>query len=97
MQFNILPNFSGDRLRSVRKIRKMPIKQLAMLTGLSETQIYRLERDQRPNVYAVTLGRIAMVLQTNIEYLIGITENSGHFIDLSVKLSDVKNIRGQEE
>lgn len=42
---------------------------------MTETQVYRLERGERPNLYAITLARIALALDTNIEYLLGLTDS----------------------
>ncbi len=71
------PIFSGDRLKSIRLMRGMLVRELADLTGLSQTQIYRLERDQRPNIYAVTLARIAQALETSVECLLGLADVPG--------------------
>jgi transcriptional regulator with XRE-family HTH domain len=61
----------------MRLMRGMPANSLAGLTGLSQTQIYRLERDQRPNVYAVTFVRIAQALETSVECLLGLADVPG--------------------
>ena len=55
----IEPQFSPERFRDLRQLRQLKPNQLAYLAGLTETQVYRLERGERPNLYAVTLARTA--------------------------------------
>ena len=69
------PQFSPERFRALRQMRQLKPNQLAYLSGLTETQVYRLERGERPNLYAVTLARIALVLGTSSEYLLGLTDD----------------------
>ena len=69
------PLFSPERFRDLRQQRQLKPNQLAYLAGLAETQVYRLERGERPNLYAVTLARIAIVLGTTSEYLLGLSDD----------------------
>ena len=75
MHPTIEPQFSPERFRDLRQQRQLKPNQLAYLAGLTETQVYRLERGERPNLYAVTLARIALVLGTTSEYLLGLTDD----------------------
>lgn len=61
--------FSPERLKQIRLQRQFSVAALARLSGVSTAQIYRLERDKRPNVSAVTLARIALALNTSMEAL----------------------------
>lgn len=63
------------RLRQVREQRRMSIKEVAEAAGLSISQLYRLEKGERPRVAAITLGRIARALGTSVDYLLGLKDN----------------------
>jgi len=63
-----------ERLRSVRTARQMTIRDLANETGLSVSQLYRLEKGERPRVAAITLARIAQALGTSVDYLLGLKD-----------------------
>lgn len=69
----IAPN--GKRLKELRTKMGLSAARLALKAGLSERQIWRLEAGTRPQVSAVTLARIALVLNTTLEYLLGMTDN----------------------
>ncbi len=62
------------RLREVREQRRMSIKEVAEAAGLSVSQLYRLEKGERPRVAAITLARIARALDTSVDYLLGLSE-----------------------
>jgi len=62
------------RLREVREERRMSIKEVAEAAGLSVSQLYRLEKGERPRVAAITLARIARALHTSVDYLLGLRE-----------------------
>ena len=63
------------RLREVRERRRMSIKEVAQAAGLSVSQLYRLEKGERPRVAAITLARIAQVLDTSLDYLLGLKDS----------------------
>jgi len=63
----------GRRLRKLREIRGWETHRLAHEAGLSQSYIYKLEHDDRPNVAGVVLSRLATVLDTTTDYLIGRT------------------------
>ena len=63
----------GRRLRRLREIKGWETNRLAQEAGLSQSYIYKLEHDDRPNVAGVVLSRLATVLETTTDYLIGRT------------------------
>ncbi len=63
------------RLREVRERRRLSIKEVAQAAGLSVSQLYRLEKGERPRVAAITLARIAQVLDTSLDYLLGLKDS----------------------
>lgn len=67
--------FQGNRLRALRHEREMSADRLARLTGLTTHHIYRLERDERPNVWGTTLAKLAVALQTTTDYLLSLTDD----------------------
>lgn len=64
------------RLREVRERRRMSIKEVAEAAGLSVSQLYRLEKGERPRTAAVTLARIARALDTSLDYLLGLKDEA---------------------
>lgn len=63
------------RLREVREARNLTIRELANKCGLSVSQLYRLEKGERPRVAALTLARVAQALGTSVDYLLGLKDN----------------------
>jgi len=63
----------GRRLRRLREIKGWDTNGLAREAGLSQSYIYKLEHDDRPNVAGVVLSRLATVLDTTTDYLVGRT------------------------
>ncbi len=74
------PQFRPDRFRTLRRQKQIKAPELASLAAMTETQIYRLERGERPNLYAVTVARIALALGTSIEYLLDLTDDPSPII-----------------
>jgi transcriptional regulator with XRE-family HTH domain len=68
------PSFDGQRLRSLRRKRGLSADKLAQQADLCARQIWRMEAGRRPNVRAITLAQIARVLETSIDYLMGLTD-----------------------
>jgi transcriptional regulator with XRE-family HTH domain len=61
----------GARIKSTRLSKNMTRKQVADRAGLNEMTIYFYEANKRiPS--APTLGKIALVLGTNVDYLLGL-------------------------
>jgi transcriptional regulator with XRE-family HTH domain len=60
-------------LRALRHARELSADRLARLTGLTTHHIYRLERGERPNVWGVTVAKLAIALGTTTDYLLNLT------------------------
>lgn len=73
---NNQPQLQGHRLRKLRKEKGLSAEKLARLSDVSTRQIWRLEGDTRPNSAAITVARVAQALETSLEYLLGMTDNS---------------------
>jgi transcriptional regulator with XRE-family HTH domain len=69
------PEFSPERFHELRMQQDLTVPDLAARSGLSQAQIYRMERGERPRVAAVTLARIALALGTSVEYLVGVVDD----------------------
>jgi len=63
----------GERIRALREERGLSQNRLAVKSGLTRSQISRVEKDQRPGVQAVAVGRLAAALHTTSDYLLGLT------------------------
>jgi transcriptional regulator with XRE-family HTH domain len=74
------------RLKTLRLERGMRAVDVAQETGLSVAQVYRMEAGERPNVAAVTLAKVALALDTSVEYLLNMTDDTRSVHQL---LSDV--------
>ena len=70
-----LPAFNGPRLRHLRHERGLSAQKLAEKADLCVRQIWRMEAGHRPNVRAITVAQVAMVLETSIDYLMGLTDS----------------------
>ena len=89
------PAFDGRRLRELRRSRGLSFRCLAKLAGVNAHHIWRLEVGQRPNVRAVTLARIALALDTSVDYLMGLSEqaNAHHRESISIPRFDGWRLR----
>ena len=67
------PTFDGERLRAVRKERGLSARDVERMAKVTARHIWRLEAGKRPNVAAVTLARIALAIEVDIDYLLGLT------------------------
>lgn len=72
MKKNILKEhfLSGKNVREKREGQGMSQEELAEKTGMSRTQIGRIERGNAKNSRADTVKKIANALQVNIEELL---------------------------
>ena len=61
----------GDRIKELRQKRHLEQGQLAYRAGIDVSYIYRLEAGENPNVSALILSKIAVVLRTSTDYLVG--------------------------
>jgi len=75
MKDKYIPAFDGQRLKALRQARGLRAEEVARMTGISARHIWRLEANARPNVSAVRVGRLALALDTSVEYLVGLTED----------------------
>ncbi len=69
------PRFHGERVRALRHRRAISADDLGRKTELSIRHIYRLEGNERPNVWGVTIARLALALDTTTDYLLGLTDD----------------------
>jgi transcriptional regulator with XRE-family HTH domain len=67
--------FHGERIRGLRHIRGISAGQLAEMADCATHQIYRLERNERPNAWGVTVARLAVALDTTTDFLLGLTDD----------------------
>ena len=82
----------GERIKRLRLARGLRVEQLAAKADLSAAQVYRLQNDERPNVSALVLARVAEALNTTLEYLVGLTndEQNIHNLIASALKEDTK-------
>jgi transcriptional regulator with XRE-family HTH domain len=69
------PTFDGARLQAVRKRQRLSVSDVGRLSGVSARHIWRLEKNQRPNVSAITLACIARALEVDMEYLVRLSDS----------------------
>ncbi len=58
----------------MRKERGLSTHGLERMAKVTARHIWRLEAGKRPNVAAVTLARIALAVEVDISYLLGLTD-----------------------
>jgi transcriptional regulator with XRE-family HTH domain len=63
-------NVLGDKIRRLRKEKKLTLDKLAELTGSSKSYIWELENKNPPRPSAEKLAKIAEQPGTTIEYLL---------------------------
>lgn len=82
--------FDGHRLQALRQRRGINVEDLSIASSVSARHIWRLEAGERPNTSAVTLARIAQVLGTTLEYLLGLTDDVRGIHELTSSALDVQ-------
>ena len=60
----------GEKIRTLRKQKKLSLDQLAELTDSSKSYIWELENKDDPNPSAEKIGKIATVLEVTTEFLL---------------------------
>ncbi|MBJ7410250.1 MAG: helix-turn-helix domain-containing protein [Phenylobacterium sp.] len=65
-----MTNSLGDKIRNLRKDKKMTLDQLAEKSKSSKSYIWELENKNPPRPSAEKLDAIARALDTTIEYLL---------------------------
>ena len=66
--------FCGHRVRALRHQRNLTSEQLAYRAGITLRHLWRLERNDRPKSWGVTVARLALALGTSTDYLLGLTD-----------------------
>ena len=67
--------FRGDRLRKIRRLRDIPAHRIARATGMATQHIYRLERNESPQVRGITIAKLAVALRVSTDYLLNLTDS----------------------
>lgn len=70
------PRFRGDRLNELMERRKLNAGQLEYMTGVSQSMIWNLQNDKRPNVSAVIVAKLADALECDIEFLLDVSPST---------------------
>ena len=78
------PAFIGDRLKALRFERGLSAEKVARRADISLRHLNRLQAGERPNTSAVTLARVALALDTTVEYLLGVTSDDRSIHELEV-------------
>jgi transcriptional regulator with XRE-family HTH domain len=65
-----VPSLLGEKIRALRKQKKLSLEQLAVLTDSSKSYIWELENKDEPNPSAEKIARIAAVLEVTTEFLL---------------------------
>ena len=65
----------GEKIRELRKAKKLTLDQLAEQTGSSKSYIWELENKNPPRPSAEKIAKIADVLDTTTDYLM---DTEGH-------------------
>ena len=66
----LVPPPLGDKIRALRKQKKLSLEQLAELTDSSKSYIWELENKDDPKPSADKIGKIAAVLDVTTEFLL---------------------------
>ena len=70
-----MANIVATRIKSLREQRGLDVAQVANMSGISGSHIYRIEAGDRPNVSGVVIGQLAKALDTTTDYLVGLTDD----------------------
>lgn len=92
----IMPFANQQRVKTLRLEQGLRAADVAQVTGLSVAQVYRLEAGERPNVAAVTLARVAQALDTSVEYLLNMTDDTRSIHQLLIQCAAVHNAQHVE-
>jgi transcriptional regulator with XRE-family HTH domain len=65
-----VPSPLGDKIRILRKQKKLSLEQLAELTESSKSYIWELENKDDPKPSAEKMARIAATLEVTTEFLL---------------------------
>ncbi len=67
----------GERVKALRRGKGMSQAQLAFYSKVAQSYISAIERGEEANVGGVPLSRMADILGTSTDYLMGKTEDPG--------------------
>ncbi|MGO8860681.1 MAG: helix-turn-helix domain-containing protein [Acidimicrobiales bacterium] len=67
----------GEKIRALRKEKRLTLDQLAELSGSSKSYIWELENKNPPRPSADKIARIAEVLGTTADYLMDTQNRQG--------------------
>lgn len=65
-----MTNALGEKIRRLRKEKKLTLDKLAELTGSSKSYIWELENKNPPKPSAMKLAKIAEQLNVTLDYLL---------------------------
>jgi transcriptional regulator with XRE-family HTH domain len=65
-----VPSPLGDKIRALRKQKKLSLERLAELTDSSKSYMWELENKDTPNPSAEKVARIAAALDVTTEFLL---------------------------
>lgn len=65
-----VPSPLGEKIRYLRKLKKLSLDQLAELTGSSKSYIWELENKVAPNPSADKVAKLAVALEVTTEFLL---------------------------
>lgn len=65
-----MPSLLGEKIRALRKQKKLSLEQLAVLTDSSKSYIWELENKDEPNPSAEKIAKIAAELEVTTEFLL---------------------------
>ena len=65
----------SSRITSLREYKGLSQAELAELAEIEQSYVSKLERGKAPNVAGIVLARIASVLETSVDYLLGRTDS----------------------
>ena len=71
-----VPSPLGDKIRALRKQKKLSLEQLAELTDSSKSYIWELENKDAPNPSADKISKLAAALDVTTEFLLSHTSAS---------------------
>lgn len=65
----------GERVKRLREKRDLTQGQLATYAGITQSYVSYIEREKTANVGTDALVPIARILETSIDYLVGLTDD----------------------
>lgn len=84
-----------DTLKELKKAKGLSSKQIAAMTNLPERTVVRIFSGETPNPYVDTLHRIAVVLDTTIDVILGDSKAVVGTQDLATLQDNVNRLTGE--